>query len=533
MDNPLHSESGSETYWTTVNTSEAIPGVVTPLCWTFWGPALERSLRGSFVDLGVLERSHLAMPDATSERFIAIFCGRVAANVDLLRSVVGDRMPGTTADAMEHQLLGGSRPEAPSNPTRRRYPVVAARMPVATALLGRRLRRLRRETDAWWQAVVFGSAPSPDRAREILGEAAARFEAVMRPHSFSSFVCQGAYDQVTQLAERAGRPGLERRLISGYGGLEETRLAVDLWEVSRERLELDEFVRRHGYHGPREGEPESRSWREDRRPLEEAVTRYAGMDEDQDPQRNEEGRVDAREALERELLSSASRWQAPLSRLVLASARRYVPLREVGKAAFLQAIDGARFAARAIAADLTDRGLLDDPEDAFYLTLDELQDPKLSDARQLAAERRALRERYRGLELPDAWTGNPKPHERETSSGDESHLTGVGASAGVHEGIARVITDPDTVSVDEGDIVVCETTDPSWALIFVSAGALVIDIGGPISHGAIVAREMGIPCVINTRTGTRVIADGDRLRVDGDAGTVEILERAPELTGAA
>ena len=71
---------------------------------------------------------------------------------------------------------------------------------------------------------------------------------------------------------------------------------------------------------------------------------------------------------------------------------------------------------------------------------------------------------------------------------------------------------------------------PELGADFVSAGALVIDIGGPISHGAIVAREMGVPCVINTRTGTRVIGDGDRVRVDGDAGTVEILERAPSAT---
>jgi pyruvate,water dikinase len=73
---------------------------------------------------------------------------------------------------------------------------------------------------------------------------------------------------------------------------------------------------------------------------------------------------------------------------------------------------------------------------------------------------------------------------------------------------------------------VCPTTDPSWASFFVAAAALVIDIGGPMSHGAIIARELGIPCVINTGDGTRRIRTGDRLQVDGDNGVVHILATA-------
>jgi pyruvate,water dikinase len=78
-----------------------------------------------------------------------------------------------------------------------------------------------------------------------------------------------------------------------------------------------------------------------------------------------------------------------------------------------------------------------------------------------------------------------------------------------------------------GEVLVCAMTDPSWAPMFLLAAAVVTDIGGPASHGAIVARELGVPCVANTRTGTAVITTGDLLRVDGDAGVVEILERAP------
>jgi pyruvate,water dikinase len=80
--------------------------------------------------------------------------------------------------------------------------------------------------------------------------------------------------------------------------------------------------------------------------------------------------------------------------------------------------------------------------------------------------------------------------------------------------------------IEPGEILVCRTTDPSWASTMMLAAALVIDIGGAISHGAIVARELGIPCVIGTRNGTDVIRTGDTLVVDGGRGEVQIRTRA-------
>ena len=77
--------------------------------------------------------------------------------------------------------------------------------------------------------------------------------------------------------------------------------------------------------------------------------------------------------------------------------------------------------------------------------------------------------------------------------------------------------------VESGEILVCHTTDPSWAGYFLVASALVIDVGGPLSHGAIVARELGVPCVINTTVGTAQLVSGDMLRVDGGTGRVEVL----------
>jgi pyruvate,water dikinase len=89
----------------------------------------------------------------------------------------------------------------------------------------------------------------------------------------------------------------------------------------------------------------------------------------------------------------------------------------------------------------------------------------------------------------------------------------------------RVVHDPDFTDVEPGEVLVAPTTDPSWASIMFVSAALVVDIGSVLSHAAVVARELGLPCVVNTRVGTRVLRDGDLVRVDGTAGTVTILRR--------
>ncbi len=107
----------------------------------------------------------------------------------------------------------------------------------------------------------------------------------------------------------------------------------------------------------------------------------------------------------------------------------------------------------------------------------------------------------------------------------DSGLTGMAASGGVAEGIARLVFDPaDIDDIEDGDILVAPITAPSWAPVFPKIRACVTDIGGMMSHAAIVCREYGIPAVTGTGFGTTAIKTGDRLRVDGSAGTITILE---------
>lgn len=531
-DDPLHRQVGPGNTWTTVNTAEALPGVLSPLAWTWWEDALELGMRECFFDLGVLSKDEVRAPQTADERFSTVFYGRFSANINAMRRI-GDRMIGTDGDAVEEQILGGMTTGLPSQRQLRRYPVVAVKMPRLALAVPKRLDALRRDVQTWWMRntapdVLADGEGAPARAVEASG----RFREAMRPHGAATMLAQAAYDQVHDVAEAAGLAGLENSLVTGYGDFEEARVAADLWAVSRERLTMTEFVAAHGYHGPSEGTLHSRSWREDDEPLRRLVETYRSMPDDADPGAIQRARAEQRTEAERQVLAALPRLRRAKARAVLRFAHRHIPLREIGKAAFLQTIDVGRAAARTYGAKLAADGAIDDPEDVFYLTLEEVERRESRDLRDRVAARRAKRDEYLCLRLPDTWTGPPEPLPVDSGDGERpDEITGLPVAPGVVEAPARVVTDPEAgIDIEPGEVLVCHTTDPSWASYFLVASALVIDIGGAMSHGAIVAREMGVPCVINTRSGTRTIQTGDVLRVDGGSGQVQVLQRSSETT---
>jgi len=112
-------------------------------------------------------------------------------------------------------------------------------------------------------------------------------------------------------------------------------------------------------------------------------------------------------------------------------------------------------------------------------------------------------------------------------------LRGIGASAGQVTGTARVLAGPaDFGRLQPGDVLVASITTPAWTTLFAMAGGVVTDVGGPLSHSSIVAREYGIPAVLGTNVATRRIRDGARVRVDGEAGTVTLLDEPGAADGA-
>jgi phosphohistidine swiveling domain-containing protein len=522
--NLLHMVSAPTTWFSTGNVAEAAPGVHTPLGWSIWGGLTEEVLSGVGVKLGAWS-SPRDVSDV-NQRFGCIFYGRYAANINTFRDF-GDRMPGTSGGAVEIQFFGKKLSTDRDRPVRSRYPVVLAKMPWNVFWTPRQAAALRDQNYRWWAEQVFRHPPRTlAEGVAVLTEGARRYVPVMRAHCTVTLLTQGFYEQLASLCTVAGLPGQELVLVGGYGGMEETSVVTDVKALASNTLTEQEFAFRHGYHGRGEGDISSRSWREDMSPIRALVGSYRRADAN--PLANVAATRSAREAAERQLHAALPRWRHPMMFGTLALTRRFVLTREVGKAGFLLAMDGMRAGARAIGAALAERGLLNDPEDVFFLTLDELQTGTLLDRRELIAERRALHAHYCTLDLPPVWQGNPTPVPiggagRTSDDTGDGIVTGTGVSPGLVEGTARVILDADSDSADDfepGDVLVCRITDPSWAPLLSVAAAVVIDIGGSLSHGAIVARELGIPCVINTVDGTRKLRTGDKVTVDGAAGTV-------------
>jgi pyruvate,water dikinase len=333
------------------------------------------------------------------------------------------------------------------------------------------------------------------------------------------------------LINKAGlSPEQSNALVAGQGSHAETEIIFDLWKLGNGQIDLDTFVARHGYHGPSVGEISQVSWREDPSPIVRLAEQYKDRP---DPHAAAEAKVRDRIAAEQTLLAKLPRLQRPGAKLVLKMAVSRIPLRGVAKATYLQVLDVARGAARRLGDLLAADGRIADREDVFYLTVEELTAPQLpANARELVEERRAQRAEFLRHDIPTHWEGNPEPFELAPlgtglEAADEGDVvTGIGASGGVVEGPVRIVHDPAFSEIEPDEILVCVTTDPSWAAVLYVSGALVTDIGGLLSHAAVVAREIGVPCVVGTGNGTKTLKNGDIVRVDGNEGTITILKRA-------
>ena len=226
--------------------------------------------------------------------------------------------------------------------------------------------------------------------------------------------------------------------------------------------------------------------------------------------------------------------QAAAFRIVLAATHGAIRLRE--RARMKQALLYTRL--RHVALALGDRlvadGRLAQRDDVFFLTIDEAIDLSCGarswSLADTVTERRAAYEAAGALTPPDrlvlapgtSWSDEALAGALPVAAQGDS-LRGVGACGGLVTGAASVVLDvTEAERLAEGAILVTRQTDPGWAALFFLVKGLVVERGGMLSHGAIIAREYGIPAVVGVRDATRLIRDGDQLRVNGDAGTVEL-----------
>jgi len=221
-----------------------------------------------------------------------------------------------------------------------------------------------------------------------------------------------------------------------------------------------------------------------------------------------------------------------LTRFVLNGAHNSVRRREHTKSILVMATHRLKRGYRHLGELLASEGHLPDSDLVFFFTRRELRDfvdrPTLDKVEHAKARRIALAY-HEKLEFDDIAVGKPEPvvWQPQAASANEHELLGRPVSRGVVEGLARVAhTIAEATSLQPGEILVAPITDVGWTPYFSLISGLATDVGSAVSHGAVIAREYGLPCIVNLRTATRLVKTGDRIRLDADKGCLTILQRA-------
>jgi pyruvate,water dikinase len=316
---------------------------------------------------------------------------------------------------------------------------------------------------------------------------------------------------------------------------------------------LDAFLRSYGMRGPAEIDLARPRWRDDPASLLGMIASHLLHDAPEDAARTRAHRdhhdalVAAGDAAAQRLARAARHgpwgWlRGAVVRRLTRVARALPALREHPKFLIVRTLDLIRPVVLEAGADLVRHGRVQRAEDVFWMTLPELIDAAthngsaalvaatdVGDLRPLIERRKREAEHDARLKPPRLMTsdGLIPTLAHHAGRAPDGALLGSPVSPGVVEGRARVVLDPVHAGLEPGEILIAPYTDPGWTPLFTQAGGLVMEVGGLMTHGSVVAREYGLPAVVGVEGATTRIATGQRVRVSGDEGYVELLEEAP------
>jgi len=544
-------------HWTSANVQEVLPGLLTPLSMTMFADAAIVAYNDGYRRLKMLRQDE-------NPRFVGMFYNRAYLNISATR-MIADRVLGSSGDAIEHRFLGGEYTGKPKTVHSRelwgfrlRSAVPGVRMLVRIHHEGDRIER---ETMAWQRRVraddvAAMSGPEIEGRRKALSAFVAR---IFQVHLQASGVAGSGFDSVAGMVlpilgdETEGRVPA---LFSGMHGVESAQIGLDLWALSRTaiacglegalrgegfdpmsqdhpgewRASFAAFLERHGHRGLNEMEPAVPNWRQDPSQVVSVVRSYLDLPEEKSPPATLERQARERLALTAELERRMNPVKRALFRKSLGWAQGWVSLRERTKSIVVRAARLFDYYVPRVGVMLVEHGAVDRQDDLFFLTDEEITRFLLApggghDYRAAVARRRRELERNRYVRLPERFRGRPAPLPPDLSHAAGEVLKGIPVSPGRVTGRARVILDPRTDGpMLPGEILVAPVTDAGWTPLFALASGLVVDLGSALSHGSTVAREYGLPAVVNVRNGTTHIRTGDLVAVDGSAGTVTVLE---------
>ena len=513
--------------FTAANTSEAFPGPMTPLSLEL---AID-ALRAAGAQAADVLRIDGELKRALSQEQVGAFGHGVYANLSVVYAM-GTVMPGGGASAWQDMLFGtGGGADVPSfdKPGAwemlKRLPLTAIQLTgfgrairdidtqarrsarnsahyakLSDAQLHSRLQRTHDEVANAWAGAAQASSFLVPLMGLIQSQGGKGFATRIRGGTddlASAGVARGAY-ALAQLAKTD--PLIEQTLRNNSA-------AVASEILRRERrgfiAKLDEVVTEYGHRGPRETELANAMFADAPERLLDVVAKLLASREraaDESPEFGLQLRV---------LASLGSRFQR---------------LRETARDATIRQTHQYRLIAREIGARLAARGVIDSPDDVFYLVRAELKNPP-ADAKAVVARRCAERKRLETQRPPLNFVGEWTPDvgaDAELMPGEM--LRGTAVSAGLAKGAVRVLTVDSMDELEPGEVLVTAFTDTGWTPFFAYAAAVIVDTGGEMSHAAVVAREFGIPCVVGTRTGSKVLKTGHVVEVDGASGVVTRVE---------
>lgn len=284
----------------------------------------------------------------------------------------------------------------------------------------------------------------------------------------------------------------------------------------------------YGHRGNLELDFGTKRWREDPGFLLDLVEAYK---KDGMYQRNladhEEKRQEAElmiEEVAHALVEKVGKRKADKFKLLMIHYRYGAAMREYPKSDIVRFLELSRKAVLGIGDDLVAASQLNDREDIFFLYKEQiLTGGELKS--QVVTNKAAYNKEMKRTTIPRMLVNNGHTYYRSTTMDPKARvLRGMPLSAGTYEGLVRVVFDPSQTELQEGEIMVTESTNPAWTPLFAIAGALIMEYGGPMSHGGIVAREYGLPAVVGIPSATALLKDGQRVRVNGEKGSIQLID---------